>query len=119
VGIFSRIFGPSEPSQYHAHEQAVIVHFSYGSTNLQFVYAMEDQLRIAISDANAGEYDSKEVADDGSDGYFYMYGPDAEALYRVISPVLAGTSFTRTATVTLRFGAAKRGTPKRIIELSR
>jgi hypothetical protein len=80
---------------------------------------MEDQLRGALYDAQVGEYDGKEVADDGSDGYFYMYGPDAEALYRAVSPVLAAAAFTRTATVTLRFGAAKRGTPKRIIQLSR
>jgi hypothetical protein len=119
VGLLSRLFRSSEPAEYHEHEQAVIVHFSYGSTNLQFVYAMEDQLRIALADAKAGEYDGKEVADDGSDGYFYMYGPDAEALFRAVTPVLAATKFTRNATVTLRFGAAKRSTPKRIIQLSK
>jgi hypothetical protein len=118
VGILSRIFGPSEPAQYHERQQAVIVHFTYGSTNFQYIYALEDQLRDAISRAKAGEYDSRKVADDGSDGYFYMYGPDAEALYRAISPVLTSTVFTRSATVTLRFGPAKRSTPTRVIQRS-
>jgi hypothetical protein len=89
----------------------------YGSTNFQYIYALEDLLRIAISEAAAGEYDRYEAADDGVDGSFYMYGPDAEALLRVISPALAKFSFMRGATITLRFGPPKRRTPKRVIQL--
>ncbi len=90
----------------------------YGSMNLQYIYALEDQLRDVISEAKVGEYDGKEVANDGSEGHFYMYGPDAETLYRAIRPALAATVFTRTATVTLRFGPAKRSTPTRVIQQS-
>jgi len=64
-----------------------------------------------------GKYDGHEVADDGSDVSFYMYGPDAEALYRVISPLLAESPFMRGATVTLWFGPRKRKTQRRVIEL--
>jgi hypothetical protein len=81
------------------------------------VYALEDLLRNSVSEAAAGEYDGHEVAEDGSDGFYYMDGPDAEVLYRVISPILAASSFMRGATVTLRFGPPKRGTPKRVIQL--
>ena len=113
----SRLFGSRKPVRKGPSEHAVIVHFLYGSTNLQHVYALEDLLRTAISEAAAGAYDGYEVADDGSDGYFYMYGPDAEVLLRVISPVLATFSFMRGATVTLWFGPPKRRTPKRVIQL--
>jgi hypothetical protein len=117
MGVLSKLFGPRKPVRKRPPEQSVIVHFSYGSTNLQHVYALEDLLRNAISEAAAGEYDGHEVAEDGSDGFYYMYGPDAEALYRVISPVLAASSFMRGATVTLRFGPPKSKTPKRVIQL--
>ena len=93
------------------------MHFSYGSTNLQHMYALEDQLRHAISDASVGEYDGHEIAVDGSDGFFYMYGRDAEVLYRVIGPILAESSFMRGATVTLWFGPRGWRTQKRVIEL--
>jgi hypothetical protein len=115
--LLAKLFGWTKATEMHASEHAVIVHFSYGSTNLQYIYAMEDLLRAAISEAAAGEYDGKEVAADGSDGFFYMYGPDAETLFRAIEPVLAGSSFMRGATVTLWFGPRKRRTPKRVIQL--
>lgn len=117
MGVLSKLFGPKKHVRKGPPEHSVIVHFSYGSTNLQHVYALEDLLRNAISEAAAGEYDGHEVAEDGSDGFYYMYGPDAEALYRVISPILAASSFMRGATVTLRFGPPKRSTPKRVIQL--
>jgi len=117
MGVLSRLFGSRKPVRKGLPEQAITVHFLYGSTNLQHVYALEDLLRTAISEAAAGEYDSHEVADDGSDGFFYMYGPDAEVLLRVISPVLETFSFMRGATVTLWFGPPKRGTPKRVVHL--
>src|ERR1700686_4207804 len=116
MGLLSRLFKAKEPDNKHP-EHAVIVHFFYGSTNLQHVYALEDSLRNAVSEAAAGEYDRYEVAADGSDGFFYLYGPDAEALYRVISPVLATASFMQGATITLRFGPRKMRTPKRVIKL--
>ena len=64
-----------------------------------------------------GNYEGHDVSPDGSDGYFYLYGPDAEAIYRVISPVLAASSFMPGATVTLWFGPRKWRTPKRVIQL--
>jgi hypothetical protein len=117
MGVLSKLLGPRKVVGNARPQQEVIVHFLYGSTNLQHVYALEDLLRIATSEAAAGEYDGREMADDGSDGYLYMYGPDAKALYRAISPVLAASPIMRGATVTLQFGPTKRKTPKRVIQL--
>jgi hypothetical protein len=116
MGFLSKLFGSGKrSSKLPGH--AVIVHFFYGSTNFQYVYALEDQLRSAISNSGAGEYERHEVAKDGSDGAYYMSCPDAEELFRVISPLLEAFSFTRGATVTLRYGPKKRGTPKRVFTL--
>ncbi|WP_174875592.1 hypothetical protein [Vogesella oryzae] len=92
-----------------ASEQAVIVHFKYGSKNLQRLFELEDQLEKAISKAGIGEYDGNEVAVDGSDGYLYMYGPSADRLVEVITPILESTSFTRGATVKKRYGPSGAG----------
>ena len=54
--------------------------------------------------AHAGEYDGNEVATDGSDGFLYMYGPDADRLFEVIRPILEACSFMRGARMTLRYG---------------
>ena len=117
MGLLSKLFGNKKNAPKGPPEQEVMVHFSYGSPNFQHMYALEDQLRRAISEAKVGDYDGHEVPEDGSDGFYYMYGPDAEALYRVISPVLAESSFMHGATVTLWFGPRRRKTQKRVIEL--
>jgi hypothetical protein len=117
MGVLTKLLGARQADPKAPARQEVVVYFSYGSTNLQHLYALEDSLRIALSDAAAGEYEGREIADDGSDGYLYMSGPDAEAVFRAISPVFAKTSFMRGAEVRLHFGPAKWRTPKRIIEL--
>jgi hypothetical protein len=117
MGVLTKLLRPKNYSPKAAPEHTVVVHFFYGSTNLQHVYALEDSLRTAIFEAAAGEYDTYEVADDGSDGFLYMYGPDAEVLFRAISPVLAASCFMNGATVTLSFGPPTWRTPKRVIQL--
>jgi hypothetical protein len=117
MGLFSKLFSSKNNVLKGPPAQEVVVHFFYGSTNLQHMFALEDLIRNSIIEAAVGGYDGHEVADDGSDGFFYMYGPDAEALYRVISPLLAESPFMRDATVTLWFGPCQRGTQKRVIEL--
>jgi hypothetical protein len=86
-------------------QHAVIVHFTYGSTDLAPLSALEDRLIAAIAAADAGEFDGNEVAVDGSDGYLYMYGPDADALFAAIRPVLETAPFMNGARVTIRYGS--------------
>jgi hypothetical protein len=117
MGLLSKLFGSKKNAPKGPPEHEVVIHFFYGSTNYQHMYAIEDLIRTTIVDAAVGKYEGHEVADDGSEVSLFMYGPDAEALYRVISPVLAESPFMRGATVTLWFGPRKWGTQKRVIEL--
>jgi hypothetical protein len=117
MGFLSKLFASKKNVSQRTPEQEVTVHFSYGSTSLQHLYALEDELRHAISGAAAGEYDGHEIPEDVSDGFFYMYGPDAETLYRAIRPLLAGSSFMHGATVTLWFGPRGRKTQRRVVEI--
>ena len=102
MGIFSRIFGRAAKPQTPDH--AVIVHFDYGSTDLQPIFELEARLIAAITKAGAGEFDGNEVAADGSDGYLYMYGSDADALFAAVHPVLEQCAFMRGARVRVRYG---------------
>jgi hypothetical protein len=90
-------------------EQAVIVHFQYGSTDLQRLYALEERLEKAIAAAKVGDLDGDEVATDGSDGFLYLYGPDADRLFDVVMTVLRSADFMKDATVKRRYGPPENG----------
>jgi hypothetical protein len=117
MGLLSRLFGSKNGDKDGPSEQEVEVYFAYGSTNFQHVYAFGDQLQNAITEAKVGEYDGHAIPADGSDGRYFIFGPDAEAIYKVIAPLLEASPLMRGATVTLHYGPRKRGTPKRVIEL--
>jgi hypothetical protein len=100
-------------------EHAVIVHFQYGSTNLEALFSAEDRLEAAITAANAGEMDGHKVAVDGSGGTFYMYGPDADSLYKAIESILKTLPFMKGATVTRRYGPPKDGVKTVVTRIDR
>jgi len=85
-------------------EHAVIVHFTYGSTDLSRLFELERKLETAIEKAKVGEYDGNDVAMDGSNGYLYMYGANADALFEIVRPILEATEFMKGAKAKLRYG---------------
>jgi hypothetical protein len=100
-------------------EQAVIVHFdNYGSTDLTRLFALDDSLRSAIAKAHVGDYDGHEIRVDGSDGFLYMYGPNADELFDVVRPILERCPFTRGATVKIRYGPPAEGVPERKVAIA-
>lgn len=117
MGLLSKLFGSKSTDKNTPSMQEVEVYFHYGSTNFQLVYALGDQLEAAVAEAKVGEYDGHALPADGVDGRYFVYGPDAEAIYKAIAPVLEASPFMRGATVTLHYGPHRRGTPKRVIEL--
>jgi hypothetical protein len=100
-------------------EHAVIIHFQYGSTDLGALFKAEEQLEAAIAQANAGELDGNEVATDGSDGFIYMYGPDADKLLKAIEPVLASVPFMKGAKITRRYGPPEKGVKEAVTTVGR
>ena len=98
-------------------EHAVIVHFSYGSNDLEALFALEDRLERAIASAGAGEFDGNEIAADGSDGQLFMYGPDADRLFDVIRPVLESAPFMQGAQAIKRYGPPEDGVRQTIVTI--
>jgi len=104
-------------------EQAVIVTFhNYGaktgslSGGLDFgpLYALEDALIAAVEGALVGEIDGHDLNPDGSQGSIYAYGPDAEALFAAMAPVLAGSALMAGGQARLRFGPPEPGVRERV-----
>jgi hypothetical protein len=98
----------------HVEEHAVIAEFEYAADSLDALYDVEALLEAAIDASGAGEFDGNEIAVDLSDGSLYMYGPDAEALFAVVRPILAGALCLRDTRVTLRFGPPDENVPERV-----
>jgi hypothetical protein len=98
MDFLSKFFAKKEP------DHAVIVHFHSDQADLQPLFDLEDQLIVAIEAAGVGVFDGNELAADGSDGYLYMYGPDAGLLFDTIQPILAASEFMKGASVKLRYG---------------
>jgi len=86
-------------------EQAVIVHFDYGHSDWSAFFTFEEHMEAVVTKANVGEYDGNELATDGSDGYLYFYGPDADKLFAVVKSQLLSAAFLKNIRVTLRYGS--------------
>ena len=119
MGLLSKLFGSKNSAKNAPLEQEVEVLFEYGSTNFQYVYALGDQIQLAINEAKVGEYDGHALPADGSEGRYFVYGPDAEAIFKVMEPVLAASPLMSGAKVTLHYGPRGWRTPKRVIKLPR
>jgi hypothetical protein len=98
-------------------QHAVIIRFTYGFESLDALFNLEEQLTSAINKAGVGEFDGNDVAPDLSDGTLYMYGPDADAIFSVIQPILASVPFMNGATVCLRYGPPEEGVRERQVRL--
>jgi hypothetical protein len=81
-------------------EQAVLIHFANedleGSTPLQLAL---DEL---LTTSKVGMFDGNEVGDNTLT--LFLYGPDAELLFRHIEPVLRADEFCRGARAVIRWG---------------
>jgi len=71
---------------------------------LDALFALEDALVAALDGKDVGELDGNEIAMDGSDGTIFLYGPDADALFAAIEPVLKSSAVTQGGNATLRYG---------------
>ena len=72
--------------------------------SLDPLFALEDELESALEGTGVGELDGHEIAVDGSDGFLFLYGPDADALFALIEPILRKSAVMSGADATLRYG---------------
>ena len=99
-------------------EQAVVVEFNYGLESMDELFSLQHQLEAAIEEAGVGDLDGNEIAADLSDGFLYMYGSDADAVFAVIEPILRSVGFMYGAKVKLVYGELGEDVPRKTIVLS-
>jgi hypothetical protein len=115
MGLLNKIFKKASSTQdklpisHNEPEHAVIVRFQYGIQGLQALHELEDKLEHITTQNAVGEYDGHEIAKDYSDGLLYMYGPNAERLFKAVQSTLREAPFMKGAIAILRFGPPEDG----------
>lgn len=99
-------------------QHSVVVHFLYGIEELDPLHNLDTKLNKQINDAGVGVYDWHEIAMDSSHGFLFMYGPNAEKLFKTVLPTLKKCPFMKGAVAHLRFGALdEEGVPEIEVEI--
>jgi hypothetical protein len=91
----------------NSNEQAVLVYLdSRGLPDRIYeqydVSTLEEQLIEAVEAAGAGEFDGLEFGP--AEVILFMYGPDADALFRSVEPILRAYPLCENARVVIRPG---------------
>lgn len=102
MGFLDKLFGRKKSNSNSEH--GVIIHFRYGKENLEALHQLEDRLEDKLKGNAFGEYDGNEIATDYSNGFLYLYGENAERLFKEIKGTLESTDFMKGAKARLRFG---------------
>jgi len=98
-------------------EHIVMVRFNYGIKGLDALFELENALAEVISKSGVGKYDGHDIEMDRSNGTLFMYGPDAELLFKTIQPVLKACNFMKGAKATLLFGPPEDGVKEMHVEI--
>jgi hypothetical protein len=107
--ILNTLFGNGSNSNPEQPEHAVIIYFQYWKEDLEPLYELALRLEGALSDKDVAVYDGHEIAMDNSHGFLYLYGPNAEHLFKEVKGVLESTDFMIGALANLRFGPPENG----------
>lgn len=118
MGLLDKLFGKKKPEiEQTKIEHAVIIHFNYGIDGMDALYGLRDKLERVIEENQLGEYDGHEISTTFSDGFLYMYGPNAEVLFNGIKETLEETHFMHGAEATLRFGPPEKGVEQKTVTI--
>jgi len=90
-------------------EQVVLVYLklsdeAFGSPeDRQAAYSLEDQLIAAMETSDKGECDGHEFG--GGFATFFLYGPDADAVFSIVQPILKQFTAPPGSYIIKRYGA--------------
>jgi hypothetical protein len=93
-------------------DHSVIIHFFYGQESLDPLLELEEKMRSELETSGVGLCDGHEVAMDDSDGFYFLYGENAESVFKTVAPILAQSAFMKGATALLSFGPTGQERPQ-------
>jgi hypothetical protein len=107
--MFGKFFKPRPlPTPSHpGGAQAVLLYLE--GEDFERMTDLSDKLTEVVESANIGMFDGNEIG--GDETVLFMYAPDAEALFRVIEPVLVEQESAHGAKAVIRWGEP--GSPQR------
>jgi hypothetical protein len=113
MSVVDKFFKPSpNPSPSHpGGEQAVLIYLE--GEDFDIMLMLSDKLTEAIENSGLGMFDGNEIG--GNETVLFMYGPDAELLFKEIEPILREDEFCRGAKAIIRWGGP--GSPQREVIL--
>lgn len=89
-------------------DHAVIVHIplsndEFGTDEEQeAVFALDEELEEAVNACGLGEFDGNEIG--GGECAYFIYGPDADALYELVEPILRSRPIAARGFAIKRYG---------------
>jgi hypothetical protein len=85
-------------------EQAVLIHLQASGVDFDRVVETEDELIAAVDEKGLGEVDGHELALDGSEVVYFVYGPDADALFAAVEAAIRRFPARQGSYVIKRYG---------------
>jgi len=83
---------------------SVIICFNYGLKDDNLFYQVSETLSKLVGESGIGFYDGHEIAMDHTDGSYYLYGENAEDLFKLVLPYLSSIPFMKGSVALLKFG---------------
>jgi len=97
-------------------EHCVKVIFPFHDTNLERIFALEDLLIAALETQPVGEYDGNEIG--AGVATLFLYGPDADALFNAVFPILRTSFLVKDGQIVKRYGPPEDGVREETTQLS-
>ncbi len=87
---------------------SVIISFNYGIDSLDPIHQLGDRLSYLLDQWGEGFYDGHELTMDDAHGSVFLYGKNAEELYKLVEPTLFDIEWMEGALISLHFGRLDR-----------
>jgi hypothetical protein len=81
---FENIFTPRH-RRIKDSDHSVIIHFFYGMDTLDPLHELEDKMSVALELSGIGLCDGHEIAMDDTDGFYFLYGDNAETVFKTVA----------------------------------
>lgn len=93
---------PEGDAEHYPH--SIVIEFDYQETELDELFIFERQLEKLVRKNKAGKYDGHELALDGTGARLYLYAHDADALFKLVRPMLEVWPQMKNGVAVLKFG---------------
>lgn len=100
---------PNSNSGIYKGLHSVVIWFDYGLNDDEPFYSLSLELARVLENTDIGIYDGHEIAMDNTDGSYYMYGANAETLFKMVLPTLEKYDFMKGSRAELCFGEFREG----------